>query len=193
MSNLSVADWRAWKNAPTDPADAVIQAGIEAAEEAIAIHCGRGFIVASGSTTRVFAPTSDHSTTLEIDDATAVTVVAEGGSTIAATGYQLEPLNGRDLAGAPTPYTRVRLLGATWNPTYSSEASVSVTATFGWATLPYRYTEAVKILSADLIDNRDVRNGVAGFAEFGAVRIRENPTVLSLLQRLIRGRAVGPF
>ena len=92
MSNLTVAAWRLWKGAPTEPPDPVVQAAIDAAEQAIAGHCGRAFVVASGSTTRIFAPTSDRSETIEIDDATAVTVVANSGSTIAATGYQLEQI-----------------------------------------------------------------------------------------------------
>ena len=192
MSNVTVATWRTWKNAPTDPPDAVIQAAIDAAEYVIGPTIGRVMVVASGSTTRSFAPVSDRSTVLEIDDATAVTVVAEHGTTISATAYQLEPLNGRDQAGNVVPYTRIRLLGATFTPTYRGEASVAVTATFGWAALPAAYVEAVKILSADILDQKDIRNGVAGFADFGAVRVRENMTVVKLLSRLTRGRAIGP-
>ena len=33
MSNLAVSEWRTWKNAPTDPPTAVIQAAIDAALE----------------------------------------------------------------------------------------------------------------------------------------------------------------
>lgn len=190
MSNLSVATWRTWKNAPTDPPDAVIQAGIDAAEEAIAKRCGRAFVVASGSTTRVFAP-AYGSSVLDIDDATAVTVVAENGTTIASTGYQLEPLNGIDQSGATVPYSRIRLLGSCWTPDYAGKASVSVTATFGWAALPKAYIEAVKILSADIIDAKDVRNGVIGFSDYASFRVRDNGTVAMLLKALTRGRAIG--
>lgn len=194
MSNLTVAAWRLWKGAPTEPPDPVVQAAIDAAEQAIAGYCGRAFVVASGSTTRIFAPTSDRSETIEIDDATAVTVVANSGSTIAATGYQLEPVNGINAAGMAVPYSRIRLFGTTWSQTYKGEASVSVTATFGWAAIPAAYTEAVKILSADILDNKDIRNGVAGFADIGAVRVRENASVTMLLTnaKLVRSRAGGP-
>ena len=190
MSNLTVLAWRTWKNAPTDPPDPVVQAAIDAAEEAIANRCGRAFVVASASTTRVFVPTYGSSE-IDIDDATAVTVVAENGATITSTDYQLEPVNGRDMAGNTVPYSRIRLLGLTFAPDYAGKASVSVTATFGWAALPARYTEAVKILAADILDAADVRNGVIGFSDYASFRVRDNGTVAMLLQRLTRSRALG--
>lgn len=190
MSNLSVADWRTWKNAPSDPPTPVVQAGIDAAEKVIAKRCGRAFVVASASTTRRFVPFYG-SNVLEIDDATAVTVVAENGSTLLASQYQLEPVNGIDQAGATVPYSRIRLLGYAWTPDYQGQASASVTATFGWAALPAEYIEAVKILSADVIDAKDVRNGVIGFSDYASFRVRDNGTVAMLLKDLTRGRAAG--
>lgn len=190
MSNLSVFTWRAWKNAPTDPPDAVVQAAIDAAEEVIGDRLGRNIVVADASTTRLFVP-AYGATELEIDDATAVTVVSENGTTIATTNYQLEPVNARDQAGNAVPYTRIRLLGAYFTPDYPGQASVSVTATYGWAALPDRYIEAVKILTADILDAKDVRNGVIGFSDYASFRVRDNGTVAMLLQRLTRGRTVG--
>ena len=40
----------------------------------------------------------------------------------------------------------------------------------------------------------DIRNGVAGFADIGAVRVRENASVTKLLTdtKLVRSRAGGP-
>jgi hypothetical protein len=191
VSNVTVATWRTWKNAPTTPPDAVVQAGIDAAETVIAQRCGRAFVVASASTTRLFAPGSACTDVVEIDDATAVTVVAQNGTTVPSTAYQLEPVNGRNQAGEVVPYSRVRLLGSEWSQTYRGEASVSVTGTFGWAALPAEYLEAVKILSADIIDARDQRNGAIGFADLGITFARENKTVAYLISRLQRGRSYG--
>jgi len=93
-------------------------------------------------------------------------------------------------SGAVEPYTQVRLLGGTFS-SVNGEATISVLADWGWAALPYRYVEAVKILAADIIDQKDIRNGVAGFADFGAVRVRENATVVKLLARLRRAESWG--
>ena len=187
---MTVAAWRTWKNAPTEPPDAVIQAAIDAVEEVVAERCGRAFVVASASTTRLFVP-MPGATTLDIDDATAVTVVAENGTTIPAASYQLEPVNGRGYSGAVEPYNSIRLLGMCWTPDYPGQASVSVTATFGFAALPKRYVEAVKIAAADLLDAKDVRNGVIGFSDYAAIRVRDNGQVASLLARLTRTRSIG--
>lgn len=191
MSNLSVATWRTYKNAPTEPADAVIQAAIDAAEESIADDCGRAFVVASAASARLYAAASYNSTTITIHDCTTVTAVTDNGSTVASTQYQLLPINGLTAAGAATPYTGIRLLnGARWSK-IRDDAIISVTATWGWTALPKRYTEATKILTSDILDQKDIRGGVAGFAEFGAVRVRENGTVVKLLSKLRRVESWG--
>jgi hypothetical protein len=192
MSNLSVATWRTWKNAPTDPPDAVVQAAIDASEEAINDRCGRVFAVAGSASARTFVPESGRSSLIEIEDCTTVTLVTNNGTTVDASAYQLEPVNGRDYAGVSVPYSRIRLLGSYWTRTYEGEASVSVTGTWGWAALPARYLEAVKIVAADVLDAKDVRNGVIGFSDYAAIRVRDNGQVAALLQRLTRARAGGP-
>lgn len=192
MSNLSVADWRIWKNAPTEPPTDVIQAAIDASEEAIDDRTGRVFAVAGSATARLFAPVSNMSTVLEIDDCTSVTSVVAYGTTLDASAYQLEPVGARDYAGRTVPYSRIRLLYGYWPQATPGEASVSVTGTWGWASLPKRYTEATKILSADLLEAKDIRNGVIGFSDYAAFRVRDNGQVAALLQRLTRARAGGP-
>ena len=191
MSNLSVATFKTWKRVEVSTDDTVIQAAIDSAEEAINQHCNRTFAPAGSATARVFASGSARSSVIEIHDCTTVTSVSDAGNTLAASAYQLEPLNGRTSAGEATPYTRIRLLaGAYWSNFYG-EATVSVTATWGWSTLPARYTEATKILTADLLDNRDIRNGVIGFTDYAGIRVRENPVVSSLLAKLVRAGTFG--
>jgi hypothetical protein len=74
---------------------------------------------------------------------------------------------------------------------WNGKASVSVTATWGWATTPAPAIEAVKILAKDILHQRDNRSGVAGFGEFGAVRVRQNPYVAMLLDPLRRAQQFG--
>lgn len=187
MSNLSVATFRAWKGNATDPADAVVQAAIDAAEEVINDDLGRVMVVASGSSARVYVP--DGSDLLVIHDCTAVSSITLDGAAVSAT--QLEPLNNLTAAGDYSPYTRVRMLyGNRWTAD-GQRAVVSVTATWGWSALPDRYTEAVKVLAADILEQKDIRNGVLGFTEYAGIRVKENPMVAKLLSRLRRSESWG--
>lgn len=191
MSNVSVATFRAWKNCPTDPTDALIQLAIDAAEEAVNDHCGRVFTVAGGSTTRLYTPDGPRCTVVRIHDCTSITTVVDDGSTIAAGDRQSEPVNGLLANGDSSPFTQIRLLaGAYWS--YDEhKATVSVTGTFGWSALPDRYTNAVLILAGDILDQRALQNGIIGFTEYAGIRVKANPMVSSLLRRLRRSESWG--
>lgn len=185
MTNLSTADWRTWSGNTTEPNSAMVSAAISAAEQAINDHCARKFFVAGATATaRVYVP--GVGTTVRIHDCVEVTAVADDTITVASTAYQLEPLNGITDAGLAVPYEQIRRLsGNGWTHDYG-RATVSVTARWGWSALPAQYTEATKMLTTDLLNMKDIRGGVAGFGEFGAVRIRENPMVTYLLSGLVR-------
>lgn len=191
MANLTVPTFKAWKRVEVSVDDATILAAIESAEEAIDQHCGRTFAVAGSATARVFRAPNDRTSVLDIFDCTSVTLVSDNGSTVSASNYQLEPLNGLSAHGEAVPYTAIRLLGGgLWSYEYD-KATISITATWGWASLPARYTEAVKILTADILDNRDMRNGIVGFTDYAGIRVRENSVVTSLLSKLVRARTFG--
>lgn len=187
-SNVSVSTFRTWKGNATDPADAVVQAAIDAAEEAINDHCGRVIAVAGSATARLYVPT--YSDVLNIHDCTSVTAVTQDGAAVDSSLYQLEPVNNLTMAGDTVPYTRIRLLASAWQPN-GMKANVSVTATWGWSALPDRYVEAVKILAADILEQPQLRNGVLGFGEYAAMRIKANPMMVYLLRRLRRAEAWG--
>jgi len=191
MSNLDIDVFKAWKRVETSISDASVQAAIDTAEEAIDQHCGRTFVVAGAAAARVFRAPNDRCSVIDIYDCTTVTAVTDNGSTISASNYQLEPLNGLSTWGETVPYTAIRLLGGgVWSYEYD-KATISITATWGWSAMPARYTEAVKILTADILDNRDIRNGVIGFTDYAGIRVRENPVVSSLLSKFVRARAFG--
>jgi hypothetical protein len=192
MSNLSVANFKAWKRVEVSTDDSVIQAAIDAAEETIAQHCGRRFSIATGpATSRTYKASSNDSTVVEIHDCASVTSVHDAGNTLAASSYQLEPLNGLNPMGETVPYTRIRLIGGgVWSYLYDA-ANIVVIAQWGWTTLPARYFEADKILTADILDNRDIRNGIIGFTDYAGIRVRENPVVSQLVSKLMRAQAFG--
>lgn len=192
MSNLTVPAFKQWKRVEVSVDDAVIQAAINTAEEAIDQHCGRKIAPAVAASARVFATPNDRCNVIDIHDCTTVTVVNDDGDVLDATDYQLEPLNGLTASGDVVPYSRIRLKGGGYWSHYYGNATVTITATWGWASpLPDRYLEAVKILTADILDQRDIRNGIVGFTEVAGIRVRENPMVSMLVAKFVRASSFG--
>jgi hypothetical protein len=166
-------------------------AALAGAEYAVQQLCRRAFVVAGDTATpRTFRPTNCH--LLSVDDIATDDglVVSNDGETIDADDLQLEPLNGIDVTGLAVPYTLIRLLDGAFVVDRRRRATVTVTAKWGWQAIPDAVAEACRILGKDLWHHRDTRFGVAGWGEFGVVRIRQNPTVLSLLEGLQRRERV---
>lgn len=169
-----------------------LAASLNAAEYAIKHHCHRDFTVAGATATvRVFRPPV-YCDVLYVDDFSTDVglVVADNAVTVADADYELEPLNGLDETGSTVPYTAIRRVAGSWYWN-GNRASVSVTAKWGWVAVPADVVEACVVLAKDLAALRDARFGVAGFGEFGVVRMRENPQVLSLLAPHVRHDRVG--
>jgi hypothetical protein len=172
--------------------DALISAAIDAAVNWIDNTCQRRFVVATTATARTYAPTSEQ--VLRIDDCTSVTIVSNNGTTVAASGYQLEPLNAPTRFGEAWPYTTIRLLtGTSWDTgTYVGQATATITATWGWAAIPPPVMESAKILAKDVLANRDLRFGIAAVSGDGfGISARANGTVTALLAPYRRAESWG--
>jgi hypothetical protein len=57
--------------------------------------------------------------------------------------------------------------------------------------VPSAVKQATLIAATDLFRRKDAPFGVAGFGEFGVVRIQQNPVILSLVKRYINPQRVG--
>lgn len=171
--------------------DTVIGYATNAANQAVVQFCGRNFDkIAEGSeTARVFYPR--NGCVVVVDDfwsTTNLVVKTDEGDdgtyeTTWTTGdYQLEPLNGRENDIA-VPYTRIRAVESRSFPTCGRRPSVQVTAAWGWTAVPDAVFQATLIKAARLFHRKDSPQGVAGFDQFGAVRISkaEDPDVSALL------------
>ena len=170
--------------------DAFYEDAIETAEMAIDNDCNRKFVLATSSTARVVAP-HRRSPVLRVYDCTAVASITENGSTVSASDYQLEPLNGLSGAGETVPYEQVRRklsLPWYWN---HDEATITVTATWGWAAIPSMIVEACKIGAKAVIDGRDVRLGLVGLADGGAMSPRDSRIVKQAVSTYRRVEAFG--
>ncbi|NBU34443.1 hypothetical protein EBS40_07515 [bacterium] len=189
MAIVTIAAFQNWaRNELGSADDTAIQAALDAAHYAAYDYCGRSFEVAGAASARSFVPLSWD--VLVINDCTSITSVLNDGSTVAAGDYQAEPVGGRSVATATVPFTRLRLLTGRW-AVDEGRASVTVTAAWGWAVAPPAAVEAVKVLAKDILQQRDTRNGVAGFGDFGSIRVRQNPYVAMLLDPLRRGDSWG--
>ena len=177
--------------------DARLQSSLDAATDEIEGVTGRQFNDAVTPSARVYYP--DSPTLVRVDDFSTITglVVAVDYSntgnysgTIAASNYQVEPLNGIVDGQAGWPFDRIRAINQYLPLWYGSigapRASVQVTARWGWAAVPASVFEACLILADETFKMVDAPFGVAGFSQYGPVRVRENPKVMALLNGFIR-------
>lgn len=167
----------------------VLQSALDAAEEAINGMCQRSFAVAGASSARSYSPVAWGTLVLPIHDCTTISSVVEYGSTLPTANWVAEPYT-VSWAGSQKPYTQIRRYMTPWLYDYG-KPQIVVTATWGWAQTPKRVVEATKILAKDIYEQRNITGGVQGFGDFGAIRVRENPMVFSLLSKLIREQAFG--
>lgn len=151
---------------------------LDAAVSAAGTICHRRFTQASGTpTARVYRPEYDL---VYLHDFVSLTSIVETTGAVAASDYQLEPLNGLTRSGVAVPYTRVRHLYRSWYR-YGRMGTVTATADWGWASFPHELREAVLMLGKDIRVGRDRSFGIAELTEYAAVRARENTQVAGLL------------
>lgn len=188
---LPVAELKVYIRGDITADDTLLEEAINVAEQTLDNACGRRFVVASASTARVYVP-QPATTILFIDDATAVTVVSENGTTLVeGTGYQLEPLNGISDSGEAIPYTQIRRLDNWWYRD-GPEGTISVTATYGWAAIPALIKEACKVLAKDALENREVRHGLVAVVDgVGGVGSRDNKIVREAVRSYRSSRSWG--
>jgi len=160
--------------------DALLELSVEAASRQIDGATDRIFYNA-GSATRVFLPTDPYS--CEIDDLATLTTLktssaADGNFDVTweATDYELHPLNGK-VGGAYSPFTDIKAIGDylfpiwTTSTTNSNEATVQVTGTWGWTSVPVAIKQATILLAMRQFKRYDSPLGVAGFGDLGAIRV----------------------
>lgn len=180
---LEVEAFKSWarNEIPTND-DEWIEDAIVAAEQWLDNELGRRVEVASGTASaRVFVP--NGTPLLPIDDCVSVTSVTENGALVAPIAYQLEPLNGRGVAGEPLPFNMVRRLNdQDWYADYG-RATISVVATWGWAAIPALVKESCKIVAKDILANRKVTFGIVAATESAAFSARQNPTVMKTIEQ----------
>ncbi|MCP4961675.1 MAG: hypothetical protein GY925_20710 [Actinomycetia bacterium] len=169
---------------------------IEVASRDIDSYCDRHFFQTDAATVRYVArpssgwwlPVPDlvHGsiTAVEID-------IDDTDSWTAYTDYEVDPYPGDLRSGVQWPVERLHSLGSRLWPTGGKHARrVRVTATWGWAAVPRAVNQATLELAAQRAKSAEAPFGVAGFNDYGAVRITELKSVQRMLYPYMRNRAM---
>lgn len=148
-------------------ASGVLLATLDAASGAVEAYTGRVFTLASDASSRVFECwRADRVLVDDIGDVTDLAVkLGRPGNFTASTAYWLRPNNALSL-GRPYEWVFTDDLF-----TAASYPSVEVTARWGWPVVPAEVTEATLLVASRLYARRSSPTGVAGFGDYGVVRV----------------------
>lgn len=176
--------------------DTQLTLAVNAASRSIDDFCQRRFWLDTNAVARTFTPQS--LTRIDFDDdigdsaSVIIKVDAAGDGTFettwAATDYQLLPVNAAYAFPEAEPWTGIRAVGTKTFPwlvnTWLTRLDrVQITAKWGWPAVPDSVTQACLIKAARLFHRKDSPQGIAGFGDFGPVRLSkgEDVDVCSLL------------
>lgn len=164
--------------------DAQLESAINAASRAIDGYCQRRFWLDSNANAQTFIPQS--LTMLDLDDdigttnALVIKTDASGDgvyeTTWASTDYQLLPVNAPTANPEAKPWTALRAVGTKTFPwlvnTWLTRLDrVQVTARWGWPAVPSAVSQACLIKASRFFHRKDSPQGIAGFGDFGPVRL----------------------
>jgi hypothetical protein len=174
---------------------ALLERAINATSRAIDTYTGRRFWQDAAVQSKVYrcddgyeAEVDDISTTTGLIVASDTTGDGSYATTWASSDYQLETLNA-DTESAAHAWWRIVAVGNNLFPIHARRTTLRVTAKFGWSEIPPAVEEACILRAANLFKRKEATFGVAGFGEFGVVRIgRNDPDVVALLGDFIKIR-----
>ncbi|MFF8768496.1 hypothetical protein ACF07Q_28610 [Nocardiopsis dassonvillei] len=168
--------------------DERLDQALNAASRGIERIAGRHFNRADAPSTRAVVPLRDRLLVVpDFHTVEGLAVEDTAGQMWDAAGLQLEPLDGVQDGVEGWPYWRIRSLGGPF-PRQGDRATVRVTARWGWAAVPADIVEATLIAAAELWKLKDAPLGVTGMADWGMIRVRDNPKVYSLVAAYRRGK-----
>jgi hypothetical protein len=185
----TLAELKAYLGITDTSEDAQLQDSLVTASRGIEHFCGRRFYPDQTATARVFVPRS--LTLAKVDDfwtTTGLIVQVDTGDdgtfakTLSASDYELQPFNGINDGEAGWPYYRISYVTSTWPTSNNRDASVQVTAKWGWAAVPGPVKQACVYLAEEAYKLKGSPFGVAANDQFGPIRMRENPRVMSMLK-----------
>lgn len=181
-----------------DGNDAQYERAIEAASRQIDSWYGGQFWKEPTPVARLFRAENPHMVwTGDLADTTGLIVKTDDDgdgvfeTTWTSAEWQAEPfvrINNR-------PYQQIVAVGGRcfptrrrhdeWRHTIGMRPRVQVTASWGWPAVPDEVEQACQILAVDHFKSKDLTGGIAGFGDFGPIRIASfNPQAKALLEPL---------
>lgn len=173
--------------------DALLQIALTSASRGIEDFCGRQFNTDNVAVARTFRPLGRH--VVYVDDFHTTTgLVVETDEDDDGTferawtssDYELRPLNALR-HGEAWPYWQIHALETLEFPC-ARRTTVQVTAQWGWAAVPASVKEACLLLAAETFKLKSAPFGVAGYGDFGPIRVRKNPMASAMLMPYARDR-----
>jgi hypothetical protein len=171
----------------------LLERAIDAASRAIDDFTGRRFWADPSPVVRTYRPrlvdqvyVHDFASTTGLVVKTDDTGTGVFGTTwTIGTDFQVEPLGADEDSAA---WTGLGAIGTReFTVTTSRRPLLQVTAAYGWPAVPKAIEEACVLKAASLFQRKDSPQGVAGFGDFGVVRIsRRDPHVMELLEGYVR-------
>lgn len=190
-------------NAPVSQPD--LERAINACSRGIDKYCRRHFWQTE-SIPRLFAPDNAYEfdfgafNDLHQLDALATDTAGDGtfDVTWSADDYELLPLN-PDAGPERHPYESIRRVASKTFPYLTSNpadtgrsARVRITGIWGWEAVPDAINQACVMHAARIFNRKESPQGVAGWGDFGAIRVRSSdPDVINFLEDYRLGRKVG--
>lgn len=190
----ALRDYLGIDNADHDESLAV---SLNAACRQIDTFCGQSFTAASNEA-RSFYPVDQRY--VRIDPCYSVDTVKTDTSddgtfdtTWTSSDYQTEPVNLNRHGYIGAPIVAVRAVETRLFPTAGHRPSVQITGDWGWSAVPSAVYEATLIQAGRLFRRKDSVSGVAGFGEFGPLRVSSimDPDVQMLVAAYRRPPEVG--
>ena len=163
MSYATLAELKSALRITDTVDDVLLQLALDTADDQINGHCDRTFLDSGATTPRSFryydkyAPIDDFSTTTGL-------VVSVAGSTLLADDYQVLP---RNAPAYGRPFYSILFDVPPINFTFTEEP-ITVTARWGWATVPVAVREASLLQASRTFSRRLSPYGIAGSPETGS-------------------------
>jgi hypothetical protein len=183
----SLSELKAYLGITDTAEDPQLQDSLITASRSIEHICGRRFWPDQVATARLFQPRDAD--VVNVDDfwtSTGLIVAVDDSDSgtysrvLSATDYVLEPFNGVNDGEPGWPYYRLGATNSGW-PSRSRRPSVQVTAKWGWAAVPGPIKQACIYLAEETFKMKGSPFGVAATDQFGPIRMRNNPKVMSML------------
>lgn len=190
----SVSALRARLGVADSGEDAELDRVLTSAARAVDGHCGRRFYQDAVAAARTLTTTVGQGCVelppgWDISTTTGLVVTSSAGTWVLGTDFRVLPDGGVGPTGEPWPYTS--LAGVDGQALTMTRYSMTITARWGWPDgPPPAVVEAALILAADYWKLKDAPFGVAGFGDYGAVRVRQNARAMELLAPYRHGRAL---